>query len=388
MDNLFLHLSILMFAGLLGGKLVKQFKLPNVTGYLLAGLIVGPSLFNLVTIDSLHNVEKLCDMALGFIAFSIGCEFKMSYFKRVGMTPVIIAIFEGLGATFVVSVILIVLGYDQKLALLLGAIASATAPAATLMVIKQYKAKGIVTETLMSVVAIDDAVALICFGFVAAIVNQSANASIIMSLLAPIQEVLVSLVLGFLSGLVFLIPLKYFSNRGNRTTILIASVLIVIALATYVNASSLLTCMAMGASFINFNTKNDDIFTYYDNITPPLLLLFFVISGAELNLMILPNVGAIGILYIVFRVIGKVVGAALGAKISKAEPKVAKYIGYTLVPQAGVAIGLSILSAKIVPQYSETITAVVLSATFIYEIFGPSITKKALQNAQEINAHL
>jgi len=386
--NTLFFLALILFSGLIFGRIVKLFKLPNVTGYLIAGLLIGPYCFKIISHDLVSQLELVSEMALAFIAFSVGAEFKLSYIKKVGMTPIVIAIFEGLTATVLVALILVIFGFGVEIALLLGAIASATAPAATIMVVKQYRAKGPVTETLLSVVALDDAVALIAFGFAIAIVNAIQNpgeSSALMSIIIPLAEIIGSILLGFALGALFTIPLRYFKKDSNRTIITVGFVFLGSALATMFNLSPLLLCMCMGAVLVNISNSGKDILRLADNITPPIFLMFFVVSGMELNITILPKIGVIGILYVIFRVIGKVAGAFFGAVIMKAPENVKKYLGFTLVPQAGVAIGLSLIAAKTLPEFGQTIRTVILCATFIYELIGPAITKVTLKMAGEIN---
>lgn len=385
--NLLFYLACILLCGLLFGKLAKLIHLPNVTGYLIGGLVIGPSIAHLIPADVVSQLDMVSEMALGFIAFSIGSEFKMSYFKRVGFTPIVIAITEGLGAMLVVTLGLVAFGYELPFALVMGAIASATAPAATIMVIKQYKAKGPVTETLLSVVALDDAVALIAFGFavtIAKTINSTEHPSMILAVLEPLKEVAVSLIAGGVLGLLLAVVLKAFGSRANRMTLAIAFVFACSALATVFNASALLMCMAMGAAFINCSNKAPEVMKLVDGITPPLFMMFFVISGAGLQVSVLPTVGLVGIVYIVARVVGKIAGAWLGAEVMKAPSAVKKYLGPTLIPQAGVAIGLSLLAQTVVPDYAEVIRAVVLCGTLVYELIGPLVSKLSLTKAGEI----
>ena len=386
METLF-YLSFMLFAGLLMGRTVKMIHLPNVTGYLLAGLFFGPYCLKILPLDFVSEMTIISDIALAFIAFTIGAEFKMSYLKKVGLTPIIIALFEALTAVFAVTIALFAFGFDFELALLLGAIASATAPAATIMVVKQYRAKGPVTETLLSVVALDDAVALMAFGFATAIVatlETPGKVSILATVLNPIFEICGSIIVGFLMGILFVIPLRYFKKDSNRTIIMTAFVLMGSAVADFLHLSPLLLCMCMGAMLANISSATTHILKLSDNITPPIFVMFFVLSGAELNVTILPEIGLIGLVYVIFRVIGKVAGASIGAYIMKAQDTVKKYIGFALVPQAGVAIGLSLIASQQIPSYGATIRAVILCATLIYELIGPAITKTALQKAGEI----
>ncbi len=385
--NLLLYLACILLCGLLFGKLAKLVRLPNVTGYLVGGLIIGPSIARLLPADVLSQLDMVSEMALGFIAFSIGTEFKMSYFKRVGFTPIVIAIAEGLGAMLFVVAGLVAFGYELPFALVMGAIASATAPAATIMVIKQYKAKGPVTETLLSVVALDDAVALIAFGFavtIAKTMTSSEHANVLLSILEPLKEVAISLVAGAALGFLLAVLLRFFKSQANRLTLAIAFVFLCSALATVLDASALLMCMAMGAMFVNCCNAAPDVMKLVDNITPPVFMMFFVVSGAGLQVSVLPTVGLVGVIYIVARVIGKILGAWFGAQVMRAPQTVKKYLGPTLIPQAGVAIGLSLLAQTVVPEYADVIRAVVLCGTLIYELVGPLISKLTLVKAGEI----
>lgn len=385
--NTLFYLALILFSGLIFGRAVKMIRLPNVTGYLIAGLLIGPYVLKLVPLDLVTGLELVSEIALAFIAFSIGSEFKLSYLKKVGIVPIVIAIFEALTATVVVSAALIAFGFDTEIALLLGAIASATAPAATIMVVRQYKAKGPVTDTLLSVVALDDAVALMAFGFAVAMVNilqHPGESSVVMSILMPVFEILGSILLGFVLGFLFTIPLRYFKKDSNRLIIIAAFVFLGSSLATMLGLSPLLLCMCMSAMLVNISNAGESILRLSDSVTPPIFLMFFVVSGMELDVSILPQIGLIGILYVICRVIGKVGGAYVGAWVMKASDTVKKNIGFTLIPQAGVAIGLSLLASRLVPEYGQTIRAVVLSATLIYELVGPAITKIALQKAGEI----
>lgn len=385
--GLLFYIAVMMFAGLFFGRMVKHLKLPNVTGYLLAGLVLGPYVLKVFPKEFVDSVNVISDMALGFIAFSIGGEFKLSYFKRVGITPVVIAVLEAVSAVLLVVIGLVVIGNSWSFSLVLGAIAAATAPAATIMVVRQYKAKGPVTETLMSVVAIDDAVALILFGFAVAVakaLGAAGGGSFLLSILNPIKEIALAVGIGFLMGLLFTIPLRWFKKDSNRLCIIIGFVFMATSIANLLGVSSLLMCMALGAAFANFYRSSDSVMKIADYVTPPLFMMFFVVSGAELDITVIPSIGLVGIVYVVLRVAGKMLGASLGAKMMKSPEAVRKFLGPTLIPQAGVAIGLSLVAESVVPEYAAVIRAVVLCGTFIYEIIGPAVTKFALTKAGEI----
>lgn len=366
---------------------MKLIKLPNVTGYLIFGLLAGPYCLNILSEEVVGQLSVIPDIALGFIAFSIGSEFKLSYLKQIGKSPVIIAFMEAFGAVIAVDCILILTGNNVSFSLVLGAIAAATAPAATLMVVRQYKAKGPVTNTLLPVVAIDDAVALMAFGLsvaVAKAITAKGSSSLAMTLLDPVIEIVGSLVFGAVLGVLLKYLTSWFTGRGNRLSLAIALVLMCIGISDMLGLSSLLACMAMSAVFSNLSKASDKVFEQVDRFTPPVFMLFFFLSGAELDISILPSVGVVGLLYVSFRVLGKVLGAAFGARISHAAPVVRKYLGYTLIPQAGVAIGLASMADSIVPEYAIQIKTIILCGTVIYELTGPVITKLALIRAGEI----
>lgn len=385
--NIYTNLAIALILGLLSSKLVKKIHLPNVTGYLIIGLIVGPYCLKLLSVEVIEQFSIIPEIALGFIAFAIGSEFKLSYLKKVGKSPVIIAFAEAFGAVLVVDFVLIVTGHDVAFSLVLGAIAAATAPAATLMVVRQYKAKGPLTNTLLPVVAIDDALALMGFGISVAIakaISSHGTVPLAASLIDPIVEIVGALIFGAILGIVLKFLVKWFTGRGNRLTASIAMILLCIGVSHLIGVSVLLACMAMSAVFVNISNVSITIFEQVDRITPPIFMLFFFISGAELDMSILPSVGVIGALYVVFRVVGKVAGAALGAKIAHSEPVVKKYLGLTLIPQAGVAIGLASIAMTVVPEYGNKIRTIILCGTVIYELVGPVIAKLALKKAGEI----
>lgn len=395
------YMSILLLTGLLFGKLAKFFNLPNVTGYLLGGLFIGPLIsltgFHLIPETAYEELHSVSQIALGFIAFSIGTEFQLSYFKRVGKLPIVIAALESFFAIIIVFSVLMLFGFDLKFSLVLSAIAAATAPAATIMVIKQYKAKGEVTENLLSVVAIDDATAIIFFGLFVAIaktIGSTSDVSLTWMITKPFVEIVASLAVGSIAGLIVSYGVRWFTGRGNRISLVLAMIFMVASFSEIVKTfdpefelSALLACMMMGAIFTNLTSESklDTVMYLVERITPPIFIMFFVLSGAELQFEVLLTVGGIGVIYILGRVAGKLFGAYLGASIAKGSSSVKKYLGFGLIPQAGVAIGLSLVAASIVPEYAKEISAVILSATFVYELVGPLITKMALTKAGEIS---
>lgn len=394
--NTLTDLAIMILAGMFFGRMAKHLKLPNVTGYLIAGLLIGPYFFpalglnfSVLSDDFVNSISIVSDVALGFIAFSIGNEFKFSYFKRVGVTPIVIACLESLFAVVFVVVVLILTGQNVPFALVLGSIAAATAPAATIMVINQYKAKGPVTETLLAVVAIDDATALMLFSICTAVANsmeKNSGGNILLSILTPVLQIIGALAIGAVLGIIELIPMRYFHKHGNRLGLIVGFIFLGIGIGDLLGLSSLMLCMALGASVANLSSEADQIMDIADSITAPIFILFFVASGAGLQVKVLTTVGLIGAIYIIFRVLGKMFGAWLAGKLCHADATVQKYLGPCLLPQAGVAIGLTLVAGDVVPQYAAQIRAVVLAGTLVYELIGPAVTKISLTKAGEIKA--
>ena len=413
--NQILCIALALFVGLLSSRLMKVFRLPNVTGYLLAGVIFGPYVLGQYiggwSIDnpetSINAIKWISDVALGFIAFTIGCSFKKEAIQRIGKKIVVITLAEALGGAIVTIGALFIAHIFLKeqlpisLILTFGAIACATAPAATLMVIKQYKATGPVVDTLIPVVAFDDAVALIAFAILFSISKALAgNTAInVMDFLVwPLVEIATSLVLGAALGFGITLGFRFFKSRANRSILIICAIFIVLGLSMLsdhygwkVSISSLLACMMIGSIFVNFRSDAGRTIERIDGITPPLYMLFFVISGASLDITIFASKGALVLLaialtYVVGRCVGKWSGAYFSSKAVHSEPTVQKYLGFTLFPQAGVAIGLATTANQAFtdPHHSSMVLAVVLTATIIYELVGPVITKIALKKAGEI----
>ncbi len=385
--NILLSLAFAMIVGLLLTRVVKLVHLPNVTGYLIAGLLIGPYLLNVFPSDALEAVGSISTVALGFIAFSIGNEFRFSHLKHIGKNAMIICFCQALLACLLVDVTLLVAGFDTPLCLVLGAIATATAPAATLMVVRQYRAKGPITNTLLPVVAIDDAIGLIIFAVslaVARSLSSGQEITVMNTVVEPLLEIVLSLAVGIVIGLLVSLATRFFRSRANRLCICVAAVFLGVALAEQFGLSSLLLCMCIGAGFVNTRKHAESILDGADRWTPPLFMLFFVISGAELDLAVLPAVGLLGVLYLVARSLGKYFGTYFGALAVKADKNIRNYLGAALLPQAGVAIGMAQIVISQLPEYGSQVRAVVLTATLIYELFGPLITKIVLTKAGEI----
>lgn len=393
--SVLLGLAIALTAGLLMTRIMRLLNLPNVTGYLIAGLIIGPFCGKLLSIEIIDALGAITTVALGFVAFSIGGEFKLSHIKQIGGKIVFITFAQALMAVgLVMGALFIVHAINPSIIsiptiLILSAIAAATAPAATLMVVKQYKAHGPVTDALLPVVAFDDAIGLvvfsICFG-IAKIVHTGGELSFYNLIVVPLIEIVLSIGTGFVLGGLLAVVCRFFKSRANRLIWTIVCVLAAVALSEMFAMSSLLTCMMIGATFANIRKDSMPVLERVDIWTPPLFMLFFVLSGATLDVTIIPKVGIVGIVYLIARSIGKYSGTFVSAQIMKTEKPVRNYLGIALLPQAGVAIGMMQVVSKTpgLEDVAQTITTVVLCATLIYELFGPVFTKWALKKAGEV----
>ena len=404
-----LSLSIALLAGLMLSRPAKKLKLPAVTAYLVAGILVGPYCLGAFGVSglgftSMANVKSysiICDVALGFIAFSIGNEFRLSQLKEIGKKATIVGIFQAVITTIIVDAVLICLHFalpeilPLEAAIILGAIASATAPAATLMVVKQYKAKGPVTDILLPVVAIDDAVGLVLFAIsfgIARAMNAGA-VNVLSVIVEPILEVVLSLALGAAMGILFHICERFFHSRSKRLSVSVAFVLLTIGLSQlkfnvngiHIALSSLLTCMMLGTMFCNICDFSEELMERVDRWTAPLFVLFFVLSGAELELSVFGNLlmVVIGLIYILSRSAGKCTGAFISAKATHCDKNIVKYLGITLLPQAGVALGMA-MKSKEFGEIGELVATITLFAVLVYELVGPMLTKIALTKAGDI----
>ena len=424
--SIFAYIALLLLAALISTRLMKLIKLPNVTGYIITGIIMGPFVFGLffnnfsyegikesVIYTHIDSIKWVSTIALGFIAFSIGTSFKISTLKTVGKRVLVITALEALLASIFVIIALLIAHFIKpelitwEMVLTLGAIASATAPAATLMVIKQYNAKGSLVNTLLPVVALDDAAALILFAILFQIATAIAggNLSLYNMLLKPLIEITLSLIIGLAIGFLISFMNRFFKSRNNRLIWTIFSVFAAVGIYYLFKQpqlggfelSSLLMCMMAGAVYVNMCKDCNKTLDVFDRFTAPIYMMFFVISGASLDLTIFFNgngilVIIVALIYIVFRVIGKYIGAFSGASFTHSEPKVRKYLGLTLIPQAGVAIGLATTANYLFSSNEATketgglIIAIILTSTLIYELIGPLVSKYALLKAGEINS--
>lgn len=408
-----LSIAVALAAGLLMTRLFKKLHLnfPDVTAFLVAGLCIGPYGLGRLgvpglgfpTFEDVDAVNTISSVALGFIAFSIGNEFKLSHLEGTGKQATVVGIVQAVTAMVFVDIILVAVcfmaGADKlslPAAITLGSIATATAPAATLMVVKQYKAKGKLTDILLPVVALDDAVGLVAFALSFGIAQTliANTVSIVAIIVNPLVEIVASLLLGSIMGVILTKLEELFYSNSNRLSLTIAFVLITIALSSMsfdigpvnVSFSSLLVCMMLGTMLCNLCPRSGDIMSRADQWTAPLFALFFVISGADFNLSVFksPIVVLIGILYVLARSFGKYFGARESAKATGCDDNVVKYLGYTLLPQAGVALGMCVTAESLGAYDGLLIRNIVLFSVFIYEIAGPMITKWALTKSGDI----
>ena len=410
-----LTLSVALFAGLMLSRLAKLAKLPAVTAYLVAGILIGPYVIGglgikglgFISHEEISSFAILSDVALGFIAFSIGNEFRLAQLKQTGKQATVIGIIQAVVATVLVDAALISLHFiiPDKLplpaAIILGAVASATAPAATLMVVRQYKAKGPLTDILLPIVALDDAVGLILFAVSFGIAKALlvGKVDVVSIIVEPILEVILSLVLGAVMGYLFSFFERFFHSRSKRMSMSVTFVFLTVALShlefhvfgVHIAFSSLLVCMMLGTIFCNVCDFSEELMDRIDRWSAPLFIIFFVISGAELELAIFKDwvIVAIGLVYIIFRSLGKYLGARSSAKSVKCDENIVKYLGITLLPQAGVALGMAI---KVKDAFDGTVNAsvgtvvanITLFSVLIYELIGPYLTKISLLKAGEI----
>ena len=390
-------------------RLAKLAGLPAVTAYLVAGILIGPFVLGRIGVpglgfSSLEQVKSLgliSDVAMGFIAFSIGNEFRLSQLRQNGKQATVIGILQAVAATLLVDAVLIGVHFivPDKLsipaAITLGAIAAATAPAATLMVVRQYKAEGPLTSILLPIVALDDAVGLVIFSVSFGVAGslQGGSVDVLSVAVTPIIEIVLSLALGLLMGFLFNLTEKFFHSRSKRTAISVTFVLLTVALTKIefmigpvkFGFSSLLACMMLGTVFCNVCDVSEELMDRTERWTAPLYILFFVFSGAELDFGVIADLAviAVGLVYIVSRSAGKYIGARSSAKLMKCEPDIVKYLGVTLLPQAGVALGMSVMAESLGAD-GVVIRNVILFSVLIYELIGPTMTKIALTKAGEI----
>lgn len=387
--NVILKISIVLVVGIIGGRVAKIFKLPNVSGYLVFGLLLGPSITNFISIADNQSFSIISELALSVIAFSIGSEFLIKEMKKVGKAIVIITFAEVVGAVFVVFGVMYFL-FDQSFvfSIVLASMSAATAPAATLLVIRQYRAHGPLTKTVLPVVALDDVFGIIFFGIAIAVAKLSISTeeiSAVKMIAMPFIEIFGSMALGLVVGFILSYFAKRASNHDEVQVISLAAIGVTAGLSTVLGFSPLLSNIVVGTVIVNTLQNSQRVYTSVGNFINPFYVLFFTLAGASLELDVLLSIGLVGVAYIFCRGIGKYIGAFAGAKVAKSPKQVVKYLGFALLPQGGISIGLSVLVRQQLPDYAVAITTVIMFGVLVYEVTGPIFAKIAISKAGEIN---
>lgn len=375
-----LSLSAILLAGFLLTRITKLAKLPNVTGYIIAGVLIGPYALNLIPRQMVENMSFISDIALAFIAFSGGRFFKKEAFQETGFGIIAITLLESLLAGILVAVAMrYIFHLDWSFCLILGAIATATAPASTMVTIRQYHARGSFVNILLQVVAFDDAVCLIAFSVAAAFINANSGANLSSSaIILPIAYNMGALVIGFMSGVILSKLMTPKRSEDNRLILTISLLLGIAGLCAALDISPLLSCMLFGTTYINM-TKDKELYKQVERFTPPILSIFFVVSGMSLDISSFSSLGIIGASYFIIRIAGKYLGAYLGCIMAKTTKAVRNYLGLALIPQAGVAIGLAFLGKRLLPDsMGNMLLTIILSSSVLYELIGPACAKAAL----------
>lgn len=384
-----LAVSVMLFASFGMTRLTKLLGLPNVSAYIVAGILIGPSVLRLIPAELVGHMGFISDIALTFIAFGVGQFFKKEVMGALGCKIIVITVLESVLAGIVVTLVLgLCFRLSWDTALILGAIATATAPASTMMTIKQYKAEGDFVNILLQVVALDDAVCLLVYSAVVAVVEATSMGAVTASdVLLPIGYNLLALVAGFLCGLALSKLMTDHRTRANRLILAVAMLAGLSALCSMVDISPLLACMVVGATYVNFK-QDEYLFRQVDHFSPPIMSLFFVISGMNLRLETLKTVGIVGVAYFLVRIIGKYAGAYAGCALTKTPHATRNYLGLALIPQAGVSIGLAVLTERIMPgPASALVSTIILSSAVLYELIGPACAKASLILAGVIPRH-
>lgn len=386
--NVLLKIAIVLVVGIIGGRVARLVKLPNVSGYLVFGLLLGPSFFNFISPADVQSFNIINELALAAIAFSIGNEFVLKEMKKIGKSIFIITLMEVIGAVLLVFCILFfVFRQPFAFSIVIASMSAATAPAATLLVMKQYNAKGPLTRTILPVVALDDVFGIVVFGIalsVAKIVTYKQQLSVASMIFGPLIEIAGSVGIGFVLGLLLSWLSQKASGRDELQAIALAAIGVATGISLLLNMSPLLTCIVMGTVLVNIQQNSVRVFDSVNSFAAPIYILFFTLAGASLDLSILKTVGLMGIAYVLARGLGKIAGAWAGAAMVKAEPAVRKYLGLGLLPQGGISIGLMVLVRQQLPDYAVAINTIIMFSVLIYETSGPIFAKIALKKAGEI----
>lgn len=379
-----LGVGVVILLGLLGGKLSHKIKIPRVTGYMLAGLLFGPSVIGLITAETLEGIRLINEIALGLILFAIGGEIEWRHLKSMGVRVVYIALLESFGALVLVTALTIILTGDWGLAMLLGTISMATAPGVTLLVIREYHARGPLTDTLLAVVALNNIFCLILFRFTFSFYSVMAGEPLLAIGLELLKELVVSVLIGGVVGAVITYWEQKIDDLSELLLVIVSGLLVGIGVANQIGVSPLMVCLIIGAVTNNLSMMHRLVYAELRQTEMPFYIAFFVLSGASLHLDMLPHLGVLGVAYLLARPLGKWVGATLAAKRCRCEPEISTNLGITLLPQAGVAIGMVMVVAESHPELGQTIGTIVLSSIIVYESIGPFLTRLALARAKEI----
>lgn len=375
-----LSLSVILLAGFLLTRITKMAKLPDVTGYIIAGVMIGPFVMNIIPREMVENMGFVSDVALAFIAFGVGRFFKKEVFQETGLGIIVITLLESLSAGILITISMrFIFHLHWDFSLLLGAIATATAPASTMVTIRQYHARGNFVNILLQVVAFDDAVCLIAFSAAAAFINANAGANVSASeIILPIACNIGALIIGFVSGIMLSKLITPTRSNDNRLILTISLLLGIAGLCASMDISPLLSCMIFSTTYINM-TKDKELYKQIERFTPPILSIFFVVSGMSLDISSLSTLGVIGTSYFIIRIVGKYLGAYLGCMFAGTTKPIQDYLGLALIPQAGVAIGLAFLGKRLLPDSTgDMLLAIILSSSVLYELIGPVCAKIAL----------
>ena len=386
-------LGLILLLALLAGHMVQFLRIPEVTGYILAGIALGPSVLGWVSHDNLQALEVFSEVAIGLILFSVGSVFHYVRFMRSGRQVIVLTFIESSAAAILVSVGTVVIGHSWQVAALLGSVSMATAPASTLMVIRECNSRGPLSEMLMGIIAMNNILCLIAYMVVTAMIDLGAGVGVmgfeldsIYAATFPLAwQVLGSVALGFLVGLMLAAWATKVSEQGEMLILLAGSVLLCVGVARILDLSPLIASLAVGATMVNLSARSRRLFDTLSRTDPPFYAIFFVIAGADLDLSLVPAMGMLGAYYLAARAAGKFFGARLGSRWLGLDPMIQKYLGLTLMAQAGLAVGLTLTISRRFPEYATLVTTVVLSSVVIYEMFGPVATKFAIQRAGESN---
>lgn len=370
-------LSIILFAGFVVTRITKRLRLPNVSGFIIAGVLIGPCFLKMVPANILPHMGFMSDIALAFIAFGVGKFFKKEVIREAGFKIILITILEAMAAGVLVTISMRFLFHlSWNFALILGAIATATAPASTMMTIQQYHARGNYVNVLLQVVALDDVVCLLAFSAVVAVVNARTSGHVsFVDVALPVVFNILSLGLGFLAGIVLTKLLTPARSKDNRLILTVAFLLGISGICAAVDLSPLLSCMVFGATYMNV-ADDKKLFKQINRFTPPVMSMFFIISGMNLDVTAIQTAGVIGISYFLIRIVGKYAGAYAGCALTGMPQNIKRYIGLALIPQAGVAIGLAFLGERLLPpDIGSLLLTIILSSSVLYELVGPACAK-------------